>query len=110
MAYCMIISTFGSEEEAVKVSKILLEEKAAACCQLTGGVKSLYMWKGKIESSQEVILFVKTKMYLADRVEELILKNHSYQTPEIIQVNIDDGNIEYLNWIDCCTDKIRSRC
>lgn len=110
MAYCMVISTFGSEEEAVKVGEVLLDEKLAACCQIVEGVKSLYMWKGKITSSKECLLLIKTKIYLVDRVERLIIENHSYEKPEIIQINIDDGNIEYLNWIDCCTDKIRKRC
>lgn len=110
MSYCMVISTFESKEEAMKLGSQMVEEKLAACCQIIPGIESIYMWKGEVRSSKEIILQVKTKGYLAEKVEKFLLSNHSYQTPEILKINIDDGNEKYLEWLDCCTNRNRGIC
>lgn len=110
MSYCMVISTFSSKVEAGNIARSLVESKLAACCQIIPGVESIYMWNGKLETSSEFILQAKTMGYLAENVEKFILKNHSYDTPEIIKLMIDDGNIEYLKWIECSTDKRQKIC
>lgn len=110
MSYCMITTTFSSEAEAIKLAKLIIEEKLAACCQVIPKIKSIYMWKGEIQKSEEVILTIKSREYLGERIEKLIKEKHSYKVPEIIKIKIDDGSIDYLNWIDCCTDKNRKNC
>lgn len=110
MSYCMLMTTFASEEAAIKMGGILVETKLAACCQVIPGISSIYMWKGKLERAKEFLLLVKTREYLAENVEKSILEKHSYDKPEIIQINIDDGNSDYLNWIDCSTSKNKKIC
>lgn len=110
MSYCMLMSTFGSEEEAIKVGGLLVEAKMAACCQVIPGISSIYMWKGKLENAKEFLLLIKTREYLAENVEKIILEKHSYENPEIIQISIDDGSTNYLNWIDCSTSKNKKLC
>ncbi len=105
MSYCMIVSTFDSKEEAMKLGSMIVEGKLAACCQVITGVESIYMWQGEMRTSQEFILQAKTRGYLAEKVEKFILSHHSYQTPEILKINIDDGNEKYLEWLDCCTNR-----
>lgn len=96
--YCLIITTASSAKEADKISKILLEEKLAACIQQTD-IKSSYHWQGKIEKSSEVLMFIKTRRELYPKIEKAIKDNHSYQTPEIIKLPITDGLPAYLSWI-----------
>ena len=48
---------------------------------------------------------MKTKKELYKEVERTILENHSYEVPEIITYNIEDGYSKYLNWIDKETTK-----
>ncbi len=99
MSYAVVITTFSSKEEAEKIVKTLLEEKLAACVQLTE-IKSSYWWKGKIENSQEILCLIKTKENLFEKIESRIKELHSYSVPEIIMLRIEKGNEEYLKWIE----------
>lgn len=95
----MVMSTAGSKEEADKLTKLLLEERLVSCVQQSA-INSSYHWHGKIEQSSEILLMMKTKESLYKEVEETILRNHSYETPQIVCVPIKEGFLGYLNWID----------
>ena len=98
MDYCVVLSTTASQEEADKIAKALLENRAAACVQFTP-IVSLYRWKGTIERTDEVRLLIKTTDALYPRVEKLIRENHSYEVPQIVKLPISAGLPEYLGWI-----------
>ncbi len=91
--------TFSSEEEAKKISKILLEERLCACVNIYPQVKSLYWWEGKIEEATESITIIKTRPSLAKKVEEIVLKHHSYTTPCIITFSSGSGFKAFIEWI-----------
>ncbi|MCS7279508.1 MAG: divalent-cation tolerance protein CutA [Thermodesulfobacteriaceae bacterium] len=94
-----IYVTFPSEEEAKKIGKILLEERLCACINLYSQVKSFYWWEGKIEEATESILIVKTRKALAKKVEETILKYHSYTVPCIMVFSAEEGFKPFIEWI-----------
>ena len=94
----MIMTTFEDKEEANRVIDILLKNRLVSCCQLSN-ITSFYHWKGKIEHCEEYLLQMKSKKSLYKEVEKEILKIHSYETPQIIMYDIQDGYKEYLNWI-----------
>jgi periplasmic divalent cation tolerance protein len=62
-------------------------------------IKSSYHWKGKIEHENEIHLTIKTRDELYPKVEKIIKDNHSYETPQIVKMQITDGLPEYLEWI-----------
>jgi uncharacterized protein involved in tolerance to divalent cations len=43
---------------------------------------------------------MKSKKDLYKKIEKVILDNHSYETPQIVDYDIVDGYSEYLKWID----------
>ncbi len=94
------LSTCGSEEEARKLAKSLVEARAAACVNIVPGVSSVYRWKGKIEEDNEWLLLIKTRRELFDRLRALLEELHSYEVPELIAVSIDDASAPYLEWIE----------
>ena len=98
MAYCFVLSTSSSQEEADRIAAVLLENRAAACVQMKP-IVSLYRWKGQIECSNEIQLLIKTTDALYPRVESLIRENHSYEVPQIVKLPISAGLPEYLSWI-----------
>ena len=98
MTYCMVLSTTGSQEEALKIANVILENHAASCVQIKP-IESLYHWKGKIERANEIHLLIKTRDDLYLKVESLIKENHSYEVPEIVKIPITAGLPEYLDWI-----------
>ena len=97
--YCMITTTFDNKEEANKIIKHLLEKRLVSCCQLSC-ITSSYHWKGNIEHSDEFLLQMKSKKSLYKEIEQEILKLHSYETPQIVMYDIQDGSKGYLDWIE----------
>jgi periplasmic divalent cation tolerance protein len=104
--YIQISTTTETKEQAQKIARYLVEQKLAACVQISGPIESIYHWKGKVETSNEWLCLIKTREDLFDIVEAAIKKMHSYETPEIIAVQIIKGSKEYLNWLDAETDNL----
>jgi len=99
MEYCIILTTCPNDEEAKTLASKLLREKLAACIQLSP-ITSYYTWKGDTHIDPEIRLLIKTKQRLYESVEQFIKQNHSYEVPQIVQITINDGSDEYLDWID----------
>ncbi|MFH1062727.1 MAG: divalent-cation tolerance protein CutA [Candidatus Omnitrophota bacterium] len=102
--YIVVFVTAGSTKEADFLRKKLMESKLAACVAKTR-VNSMFCWKGKVETENEVLLIIKTKYALYEKLEALIKENHSYEVPEIIALPIITGSKPYLDWIDENTKK-----
>lgn len=96
--YC----TTASIEEARKISKILIEEKLAACINLIPQIYSIYQWQGKIEETQEIALIAKTTVYSLENLKQTIIQHHSYECPCIVALPIIEGNQDFLQWIGSC--------
>jgi len=87
-------------EKGEEIARYLVENKLAACVNIVQKVKSIYWWQGKIEEDAEALLIVKTS---TDKIKELITKVkeiHPYTVPEIISLKIEEGNPDYLKWIN----------
>ena len=95
----IVLSTAGSTEEAQKIARYLVEKRLAACVNLVPQIESIYRWQGKVESSSEWLLLIKTTSGKVAAVEDAIRELHSYDLPECIAIVIDGGSSEYLNWI-----------
>ena len=81
------------------MAKSLVAARLAACVNVGAAVESMYHWHGKIETSQEVPLTIKTRSALLRSLEAAIVASHPYELPEIIAVPITDGLDRYLHWI-----------
>jgi len=99
-SYIQISTTTETKEQAQKIALYLVEQKLAACVQISGPIESTYHWKGKVETAGEWLCLIKTLEELFAKVESAIKELHSYETPEIIAVPIVKGSKEYLNWLD----------
>ena len=98
----IVLSTAGSEEEAQKIARHLVEHQLAACVNIVPQIESIYRWQGKVESSQEWLLLIKTTAERFPAVRDALLQLHSYELPECIAIGVEDGSAEYLEWIERC--------
>lgn len=96
--YCIVLTTVGNIEEAHKIIYTILESKLAACMQ-TINIGSHYIWKGEVCNDNEVLILFKTTWNLYDDLEAKIKEIHSYDTPEIIAIDIEKGYKGYLDWL-----------
>ena len=91
----IVLTTVSSKKEAIFISKKLLDKKAAACVNFYK-IKSLF-WKEKLHKEKEFQLIIKTNNY--KKVKKILLKHHSYDTPEIISLKFNKAYKKYKKWI-----------
>lgn len=97
--YCIIGTTTDTKENADLITQTLLQKKLVACVQ-SSTVKSSYRWQEKIILADEIQLQMKTKKSLFDLIKKEIETLHTYETPEIIMVDLLNANDFYLEWIE----------
>ena len=95
----IILTTAGSQEEAGKIAHALVERRLAACVNIVPQIESVYRWQGKMETTQEWLLLIKTQVELYERIRDVIQELHSYDLPECIMLEVTAGSKEYLEWI-----------
>lgn len=94
----------GCIDEARKVARYLVQERLVANAEIIPWIESIVMWNNQLETYQETKVIFKTRKNLIEKVTRVILENSSYQVPEIIYTQIEEGNAPYLTWMD---DSIR---
>jgi periplasmic divalent cation tolerance protein len=90
--------TCGSEDEAQKIARQLVEAHLAACVNVMP-IRSIFEWQGKVEDQGELLLFIKSIKPNFDKIINLVKANHSYDLPEIVALDIASVSEEYAGWI-----------
>lgn len=92
------------EKDSRKIADKLIDKRLAACVNILE-TKSIYIWEGKKVEENEALIIAKTRSELFDEVKQEVKSVHPYKVPEIIMINVDSGNVDYLRWIDDSTSK-----
>jgi periplasmic divalent cation tolerance protein len=74
-------------------------EKLVACVNILPGLRSIYMWEGKVCDEEEVLCVLKTRRELFSALRDRVTALHPYQVPEIIALPLVDGSAPYLAWL-----------
>ena len=91
--------TASSEEEAVRLARVVLDEKLAACANLLGGIRSLYRWQGELCDEQEVAMVLKTTSFRVEELMDRLSELHSYQTPCILAFSSHRAEALFSSWV-----------
>jgi periplasmic divalent cation tolerance protein len=94
-----VYTTYPSTVEAEQAGRALVEQRLCACVNILPGMISHYWWQGAIERGEEVIMIIKTRASLADRVSAAVKEMHSYTTPAILVIPLESIDKSYLDWI-----------
>lgn len=94
----LIYITCASEEEAVKISRRLLDKRFIACANIHP-IRSLYRWQGKMQDEKEFVVMAKTKHGIFNKIKQEVRKIHSYDVPCILKIDAE-ANEEYSKWVD----------
>lgn len=98
MTAILVTSTAPSQEVASKIAEQLVSKQLAACVNILP-VQSVYQWKGAIAMEAELKLFIKSTAQQFDAISAEIKMNHPYEVPEILRLDIVDGDRAYLDWL-----------
>jgi periplasmic divalent cation tolerance protein len=97
--FALVLVTVPDLKTARRLAQAALRARLIACANLVPKLESHYWWLGKIESSNEVLLIMKTSRAKLSALEKLILAKHPYDTPEFLALPLIGGNSRYLKWI-----------
>ena len=95
----IVFVTAGSEDDAARIGRTLVDEKLAACANIVPAIRSIYHWKGETYDEHESLIIIKTQTALFPLVEKRVKEIHSYEVPEIIALPLQDGLPAYMGWI-----------
>lgn len=98
-SHLLVYCTCPDEKTAETIAQALVEEGLAACVNIMPAVKSVYRWKGEVESTAESLLLVKITSGAYENTERRIVELHPYELPEVIGVPIVAGLQAYLAWL-----------
>jgi len=97
--YCIVFVTVDSLESGRRISRVIVNEKLAACCTILPNAISIYGWKGTLHERNEQVLMIKTLESKLTALKDRIVELHNDEVPEIISINLHSGLSSYLSWI-----------
>lgn len=104
----MVYATFPSADTALEVGRRMVEGGLAGCVNVLPAMTSVYVWDGKTEASQEVVMIAKLPASTAEAAMAFIKANHSYETPAILVIPVIAADKDYLSWIMAVTNIVRN--
>ncbi len=97
--FSIVITTTDNDESARAIAHAALAARLAACVQIVP-IRSHYVWKDELREESEFLLQMKTRTENYQKLAALIRSAHHYEVPEILRVDIAEGDRAYLDWVD----------
>ena len=95
----LVITSIKQGFLARKIAKQLVNSRLAASVQIAE-VDSVYGWEQNVHNHNEFTLTIKTIEVHFSKIEELIKREHTYDIPQLMMLDIKHGSIDYLRWIE----------
>ncbi len=95
----LILTNMPDQDSAEELARALVESGAAACVNVLAACRSIYRWRGALETAAEIPLLIKTSGEHYPRVEAIVRAQHPYELPELIALPITNGLPAYLDWL-----------
>lgn len=95
--------TCADKSEANKIATTLLNKHLVACAKQMP-VKSAFWWQGKIDKASEILLLMDSQSDLFAKVETIVNKLHSYDTPNLQAVPVLKINQSAAKWLKAETN------
>lgn len=96
---CIAYGTAPSRLLADRIAREAVASGAAACAHRLPRIRSVYRWRGRIESSWEYPLLFKLRADRLGRLTALFVRSHPYECPGLASWRIEGGHAPFLEWI-----------
>ena len=94
----VMITTESSKKNALRVAKLLIKNKLAACVSIKQ-IYSIYEWDNDIEETKEFEITIKSKPEFRENLINFLHKNSSYDVPQIIYKEYH-SEMKYYEWLN----------
>ena len=98
MEVLVIITTESSKINALRIAKLLIQNKLAACVSIKQ-IFSIYEWDKEIEETKEYEIIIKSKPEFKDNLIDFINKFSTNDVPQIIYKKYH-SEIKYYDWLN----------
>jgi periplasmic divalent cation tolerance protein len=98
-----VTTTTATRDDAARLGRLAVEQRLAACAQVSGPITSVYWWDGQVQTTGEWVCNLKTSATAVERLTAALRESHGYGTPEIVATPIEGGDADYLAWLDAET-------
>ena len=95
----VILSTHDDLLQAQQLARSLVEQGVAACVNLIPNVTSVFRWEGAVQVESELLMIIKTSAEKSLETKDLLEAEHSYEVPEIVELEGTVLHQPYLEWI-----------
>lgn len=105
-SHYQVTTTTTAKDRATRLAHLLVEQRLAACAQVSGPITSTYWWELKLETNEEWVCTFKTSAAVLESLKTTLREEQGYMgfaTPEIVATPIENGDADYLAWIDAET-------
>jgi len=98
--YSIIITTTDSKHIAASIQEEIIKNKLSPCVHIINNVESSFWWSKNIINQQEIGVIIKTRDDKVKAVVSTINNFHNYENPEIIKLDFEILNTDYLYWFN----------
>ncbi len=105
-SHYQVTTTTTAKEKATTLAHLVVEQRLAACAQVSGPITSTYWWNLELETNDEWVCTFKTSAAALESLKTTLRQEQGYMgfaTPEIVAIPIEIGDADYLAWIDAET-------
>ena len=98
MEILVLITTESSRANALRMAKLLIKEKIAACVSIKQ-IFSVYEWDNDIQETKEFEITIKSKLEFKDYLIDFVNKHSTYDVPQIIYKKYH-AEMKYYDWLN----------
>lgn len=95
----VILANFESKEDAVRVSRKLLEKQLIAGYSMWP-VEAAFWWKGKIMDASECTVMMKSTVRWFDEIADFIRKESGYEIPDLFAIDSEKIEPDAQHWLN----------
>ncbi|MEZ6133528.1 MAG: divalent-cation tolerance protein CutA [Pirellulaceae bacterium] len=95
----LVATTLETQEQAEGLAQTLIDERLAACAQISAPIRSVYRWQGEMCRGTEFYLTIKTTRHRESELVDRLQALHPYQVPEILLQTIQ-ASAAYAAWVN----------
>ena len=94
----LVVTTVGSRAEADRIARALVEQRLAACAQISA-IDSYYVWEDAVRCDAEFRVLFKVAASAYEEAERAVRALHSYDLPAIHAIPVERAYAPYADWV-----------